>query len=274
MLLVKWKKNFSHRLLFYLSASDVFAMTFKLVVTVDPTSPCPAGAYIYTFFLHMACVWTCVMGFHILWVASSKALTPQLECIYFGLSIFVPLPYLFWLFLENDMVAEIRGDALICSARVASPAVQIGWPVMRFGYFGFNVVCLGLIIFRIYQTRTWSIGMKKSKSVTLIFIQICFLVYTISSLITIGSNVSYLRVESSTALTESQGFLNSVVVGRKLVIKLLSKIKKLCKERWSKKQDISKVESGAEMLQDSAASRTELSTISCTEGHATLSVPN
>jgi len=267
LLLVHWKKTINHRLLFYLTTSDVLSMLFEIMSLIIPTTHanCPTLIAIYVYFLMYACAWTCIIGFHILWTSLGRLQSFNLECIYVAISVCIPLPYLLWLLLENDIQPIFRGDVLNCYFNLNSNAIVFGWPIMRIGFFCFNVLILGAIVIRVYNAKSWSPELRKSKARTLFFIQICFLLYTISSVAGLGKDLSPLRVEITTVFTQLQGLLNSMVVGRRFILKLFLKMRNYHKN--SKR--ISQMEYGDVMLQNirSADSNTPPEV---TVGHATI----
>jgi len=270
-LLITWKKSITHRLLLCITTSDMLSMMFEVMTTIMTLnrSTCQALTALYVYFLQYACAWTCIIGFHIMWTARGRLPTVKLECIYVAVSVVVPLPYLLWLLLEGDVQLIYWGEIPECYFELNSPAIVIGWPLMRISFFVFNVVVLGSIILKVYQTKTWAPELKKSKSMTLLFIQICFLIYTVSSLIALGKDVSPLKVQISTFCTQSQGLMNSIVVGRKPVWRLLSKLRK---RNTDSKRVLSQAECGTEMLQKANDEEYKTPVTEVAVGHATIVV--
>jgi len=170
-------------------------------------------------------VWTCIIGFHVLWTSTGRLSTVLLECIYFAVSICLPLPLVLSMAIEkaiSQMPISGTGERE-CWYVYTSPSIVLGYPSMKIGFFVLDVLTLSCIMYKVWKTRTWSSQMKKTTVMTLFFIQVCFFINTLAGIVIIGNNLHPIILQAATIIQQFQGFLNSVVVGRKFVLKQMTK---------------------------------------------------
>jgi len=245
LLVFYWKHTIAHRLLLYLTLSDVLSMAFKIASIMLPLSEysCFAFLTLYSFFLQCASVWTCIIGFHMWWTSEMRAPIFPLEVMYFFVSLLIPTAYVIGIVTGGDIYFREDNNVLECNFVITSRPVIIGFSVTRIGFFVFNLGIICIIIFKVWRARTWTENLKKSKTMTLFFIQICFLVNTVSSFLVIGEHLTRSKLEAEIIMTQVQGLLNSIVVCRKYIIRWLSPVIKYFKAKSFIKMGLEQTES-------------------------------
>jgi len=219
----------------------MIAMIFRVtILTATPIQEtCALFSILMSIFLHGASVWTCIIGFHILWTAQGRFPSKFQEFIYICLAIGLPLIYVLvmynvaWKFTFTSLEGHPK-----CLLNSSSPPSKLGFAILRTTFFSFNVIILAVIIYKVRMSNAWNKQLRQSKCLTLVFIQLCYLIYTTSSMMAFVPVLSPPALLASTIVGELQGLLNSIVVGRKPVTKQLTKLIKLYKEKRLRNREV------------------------------------
>jgi len=165
----------------------------------------------WVFFGKSAAICTCIIGFHLLWTSSAHHFTTLQEVIYMLVVFGIPLVIeLILLCLNWETVQSGQQDCWFDTV-----ASNVAYAMLKIICYGINIVFLSLVLHKVRKSgEKWGKRMK-SKEQTLVFIQVCYLVYTISGFIALDPNPTpTLRLVSAT-MGSSQGLLDSLVVSHK-----------------------------------------------------------
>jgi len=203
------------RLLFYLSLSDVLASFAWLMMNFFPDAACPYLASVNLFGLVSVSCWTCCIGFHLCCTTFRK--DPN-ELWYLMIS---------WGMATVILTVTLFGDMYY---RIPAPSVcwlsstyMLIYAVPQYMSFAGNIVFLGIIIKKLNLAKhpQWEHlrNFSKRKALRLYFIQLCYFLYTIASVLEFipGSfNIGMI-------MASLQGFLNAIAMNGKKLQKPIKK---------------------------------------------------
>jgi len=222
-LISNWKlmKKMTYRLLLYLSVSDFVGAMLWLIetatdITVYPGFTCPYLLISTYFFTQSAAIWTCVIGFNLWWSTRGKHCKLKHEIIYGALSMLVPL--IGTLFITG--YHAVRWRIYDCFMDPGSPLLLFTFTIPKLLWMALNILFLSLVIYELRESQMRVGGSLKSQQKTLMMIQVCFIIYSISGLIVVDANASQAANQASTIISAAQPILNAIVVGRKPLLKI------------------------------------------------------
>jgi len=209
-------RHFASRLLFYLAASDFVGVFFWMVGVTIPQN-CPGLIVLSDIGRKCASIWSVVIGFHLVITSSSKFLPREIyyHVIAWGIPILIDI---FLLSYHMYFYTPIEG----CWISFGLPFI-LSYVLPKMICFGLNLLFLFIVIVKIKSSsKTWGDVNLKRKQKTLLFILICYFIYSIDTIISVFTVVQGAVFFTAVILAASQGFLNAAIILRKPLLDYLS----------------------------------------------------
>jgi len=169
-----------------------------------------------------AAVWTTIIGFHLLWKASHKNTSFILQFLYFVVAVIAPVIATFTL-IDSVIIQQdfVTGREECWLAYTESVGVSYG--IRRLVFFVLDATFFIIIIIKVIKSGAWIESIKHAKTMNLLFILFCYTIENIPGVLAFINNSSVVILHTSLILGCAQGLVNSIIVGRKPVVKLVKK---------------------------------------------------
>jgi hypothetical protein len=206
------------RLLFCLALSDFIGATVWFVDTLIPDVLCPWIASANMFGYQSAEIWTCIIGAYLIITCSAKQPPPEIifYLVAWGLPIIsqvvilslnliheYPPPQGCWVDYGHTLMFAVTIPQLICVV--------------------LNAMFLGTIIYKMrISAKRWGL---RSRDKGLFFVQICFMLTTIGSILESVPNARHEVYAVAVCFGALQGFFNSLAMKQKALLQFMVTVK-------------------------------------------------